>query len=95
VIVSPSEVKRYLQTRGIAPLSDLVNRFGCDAEAMHGVLEFWERKGRVKRLETQAGCASGCSGCPGGTCSTPALSAVYQWVESTGEHPRRVISIAS
>lgn len=93
--MSPSEVKRYLRTRGMAPLSDLVNRFDCDPEAMRGVLEFWERKGRVKQLETQGSCAAGCSGCSGEACAEPALGAVYQWVEAAGEHPRRVIPIAS
>jgi putative ferrous iron transport protein C len=91
--MSPSEVKRYLQTRGIVPLSDLVNRFGCDAEAMRGVLEFWERKGRVRQLETQGGgCGAGCGGCGDGACATPALSSVYQWLDE-GERPRQVVPV--
>lgn len=91
--MSPSEVKRYLQARGMAPMSDLVNRFGCDAEAMRGVLDFWIRKGRVRQLQsTGRGCGSACGGCTQGNCATPALSAVYQWVDV--EHLRRVIPIA-
>ncbi|MEJ2479609.1 MAG: FeoC-like transcriptional regulator [Acidihalobacter sp.] len=90
--MSPSEVKHYLQARGIAPLSDLVNRFGCDAEAMRGVLEFWERKGRVRRLAGQEGCAASCGGCADGACATPALSAVYQWVERD-TRPSNVIPV--
>lgn len=90
--MSPSEVKRYLQARGMAPLSDLVNRFDCDAEAMRGVLEFWERKGRVRQLAAQSACAAGCRGCGDGACATPALSAVYQWVERDVE-PSNVIPV--
>lgn len=81
--MNPSAVKRYLQSRGMAPLSDLANRFGCDAEAMRGVLDFWMRKGRVQALTTQRGCASGCGGCSGASCPAPESSAVYVWLDET------------
>lgn len=91
--MSPSEVKRYMQARGIVPLSDLVNRFGCDAEAMRGVLEFWKRKGRVRQLASRSGCGgAGCGGCGDGACATPALSAVYQWLDE-GERPGRIVPV--
>lgn len=92
--MSPSEVKRYLRQRGIAPMSDLVNRFACDAEAMRGVLDFWARKGKVRRLEAaSAGCGTACGGCADGACATPALSEVYRWVDD--ERPRREIRVVA
>ncbi len=79
--MSPIQVKQYLQARGSAPMSDLVNRFDCDAGAILGILDFWIRKGKVRTVAGQAGCATVCSGCSGGSCGTPELSSVYIWVE--------------
>ncbi|APZ43707.1 FeoC-like transcriptional regulator [Acidihalobacter ferrooxydans] len=93
--MSPSAVKHYLQARGMAPMSDLVNRFGCDAEALRGVLDFWVRKGRVRELAPmQSACGSGCSGCSGSSCTTPALRAVYVWIDEPAA-PRRIIALES
>ena len=58
-----SELKVYLRERGRAPIGDLANRFDADPEAIRGMLDVWIRKGRVKRLNAEAGDCGGCSKC--------------------------------
>ncbi len=95
--MNPSSIKAYLKRRGMAPMSDLVNRFDGDADAVRGVLEFWKRKGRVREIEPQAGCSGGCSGCSRTACGALGPDAsVYAWVDLEEEkHPMAFIRHAS
>ncbi|AOU97165.1 hypothetical protein BI364_03345 [Acidihalobacter yilgarnensis] len=56
--MGPAAVKAYLAERGRAPMSDLVHRFDSDPRALLGVLEFWMRRGKVRRLAGDA-CSGG------------------------------------
>ena len=67
-----SDIKRYLQQRGQAPLSDIVNHFGSEPYVVLGMLEHWQRKGRIGRASA-AKCA-GCNKCDG------AMLEVFRWV---------------
>ncbi|HUX82792.1 MAG TPA: FeoC-like transcriptional regulator [Halothiobacillus sp.] len=88
--LTPSSLKAYLQQRGIAPFSDLVNRFDAPPGAVSGVLSFWQTRGKVRRiaLENAASCDSGCSGCSTGStdssCATnadqPSMHDLYEWI---------------
>lgn len=79
--LTPSNLKRYLQERGTAPFSDLVNRFDAPPEAVGAVLSFWQGRGRVRAipLEIATACSAGCSDC--GSAETDSHCTV------TGDHP--------
>lgn len=57
-----SDLRSYLSERKRVTLSDLVNRFDIDAEALRGMLLVLERKGRVRKLPA-ATCTAGCNQC--------------------------------
>ena len=70
-----SELKSYLVLHGRAPIADMANRFGVEPEALRGMLDLWIRKGRVRRLATDAGTCAGCS-----KCDAYALE-IYEWLD--------------
>ncbi len=70
-----SDIKRYLQARGSANLSDIALHFDSDPDAVRGMLEQWIRKGKVRRRAATASCGSG--GC---TQCDPATTEIYDWV---------------
>lgn len=55
-----SEILNLLKERGSMLLSGIARHFWSEVTAMEGTLETQERKGRVKRLDTQC---SKCKGC--------------------------------
>ncbi len=68
-----SEVRDYLQQRGLASLSDISVRFDADPEAVRGMLDIWVRKGRIyKRMATDS-CGSSCNQC------NSAATELYFW----------------
>lgn len=73
--MTPSEIKRYLVERRIAPLSDIATHFDMAPDAVRGMLGHWVRKGRV-RLHQDTGCASGscCGGCG------DLAGEIYEWL---------------
>ena len=74
--MTPSEVKRYLTERKLAPLNDIALHFDMDPDAVRGLLDHWIRKGRV-RLHRDTGCNSG--GCGG--CGEHVDKDVYEWLQ--------------
>ena len=54
-----SEVRGYLAAHKRVALTDMVYRFGTDAEALRGMLSVLERKGRVRQLPSGTTCSSG------------------------------------
>ena len=73
--MTPSEVKRYLVDRKIAPLHDIALHFDMDPDAVRGLLDPWIRKGRV-RLHQEDRCSS--DGCCGGCAEQ--IKEVYEWL---------------
>ena len=73
--MTPSEVKRYLTERKLAPLNDIALHFDMDPDAVRGVLSLWIRKGRV-RLHQEEGCSSGCCGGCG-----EHVKEIYEWLQ--------------
>jgi putative ferrous iron transport protein C len=73
--MTPSEVKRYLTERRIAPLHDIALHFDMDPDAVRGMLGHWVRKGRV-RIHQDDGCQNGCCG----GCGEHAVKEVYEWL---------------
>lgn len=92
--MTPTSVKQYLQRRGLAPMVDLVNRFDADPDAVGAILDFWIRKGRVRRIAAVANdCGSGCSGCSGSVCNLPDAGAynlvdLFEWLPRDGRSER-------
>ena len=68
-----SELRSYLQTHGRAPLSDIALHLQMDPDAVRPLLERWQRKGKVFKLEGSDNCGSGCSKCE------PDSIEIYQW----------------
>jgi len=68
-----SDIKRYLQERRTATLSDIALHFDSDPDAVRGMLEHWVRKGKVERRTLKASCGDGCNQCD------PLTTELYQW----------------
>ncbi len=66
------ELSAFLQSQRRAALRDLAYRFDIDAEALRGMLELLERKGRVRRLAPGTNCR-GCCQCD------PTQIELYEW----------------
>lgn len=58
-----SDIKRYLQERQQATLSDIALHFDAEPDAVRGMLEHWVRKGKVERRLLHDACGSGCNKC--------------------------------
>jgi putative ferrous iron transport protein C len=69
-----SELTGYLAQHRRVALIDMAHRFGSAPDALRGMLATLERKGRVRRLEGGAACASSC-----GKCSIANLE-TYEWL---------------
>jgi Na+-translocating ferredoxin:NAD+ oxidoreductase RNF subunit RnfB len=67
-----SDIKGYMQQRGQAPVVDIANNFGSEPDAVLGMLEHWQRKGRIVRISIPK-----CNGCNKCGDAAPEL---YRWV---------------
>ena len=68
-----SELRSYLQSHGRAPLSDIALHLQMDPDAVRPLLEKWQRKGKVIKLDSNNSCDSGCQKCD------PETVEIYQW----------------
>lgn len=73
-----SELKVYLQNRKKVSLHEIAVRFDTPQNAVAGMLEHWERKGRIKRADT-AECANAC----GHKCESCPVQCtqIYEWID--------------
>lgn len=69
-----SEIKKYLMKHKRVTLGDLACHFDTEPEAMKGMLGQWIRKGKVLKLDEQAGCSKACGKCCNGTAME-----IYEW----------------
>jgi putative ferrous iron transport protein C len=69
-----SEIKKYLMKHKRVTLGDLACHFDSEPEAMKGMLGQWIRKGKVLKLDGQAGCSKTC-----GKCCDGAAMEIYEW----------------
>ena len=66
-----SRISRYITEHGRADTTDIALHFGIAPEALLGMLELLENKGRIRALPAQApSCGSSCRGCAINNCST-------------------------
>lgn len=56
-------------------MTDLINHFHMDADALRGMLSKWISKGKIKKLTLEAGCGTSCCKCD------PALTEFYEWID--------------
>ncbi|MHA6268256.1 FeoC-like transcriptional regulator [Aliiroseovarius sp. CAU 1755] len=73
------DIRNYVKTHGHASLLDLSHRFHLQPEAIRGMLDHWQRKGVIRRVEVADNCG-GCAikvGC--GSCSSNAAFETYEW----------------
>lgn len=73
-----AELTGYLAEHRRVALIDMAHRFGSSPDAVRGMLATLERKGRVRRLEGPAPCASACGKCDVATMET------YEWLGGPG-----------
>jgi len=76
-----TEVKNYVRERGQVSLGEVALHFDVDPDTARGWLDFWQRKGRLRRLDADAVCGSSCS------CSQKPGQTLYQWNRSLGSIP--------
>lgn len=71
-----SEIRTYLSQRGRASLAEIALHLHVSPDTARGMLQHWERKGRVCRLAAVCGgsCSKGCGHCP-----ESAASELYAW----------------
>lgn len=70
------QLRDYLQQRGRSRLSDIATYFNTQPDAVQFALGEWEKRGKVRNL--QSGCST--EKCGGGCCSSAAPEPVYEWV---------------
>ncbi len=68
-----TELSQYLRTQQRAALRDLSYRFDIAPEALRGMLDLLEQRGRVRKLPAHTPCG-GCTSCD------PAQIELYEWV---------------
>ena len=54
------EVKAYIRERRQVSLRDISLHFDTDPDTLKGMLDFLERKGRIRALRNDAACAGAC-----------------------------------
>lgn len=69
-----AELSHYLHDNQRAALRDLAYRFDAEPEALRGILELLERRGRVRKLPANTPCGGGCCSCD------PASIEIYEWI---------------
>ena len=74
-----SELKEYLKLNEQVSLRDVAVHFNLSETAAQAMLEHWERKGKLKKLDN-ASCANVC----GHECSSCPMqcSMIYRWTET-------------
>lgn len=70
-----ARVEQSLREQRRSSLRDLAEALGTAPEALRGMLELLERKGRVRRLPGGTPCAGGCCKC------APESIELYEWQE--------------
>lgn len=71
-----SRVSDYLKQHKRASLLDMSIGLDTDAEALRGMLDVLQRKGRVNKLPSGTACGGGCT-----KCSTDTIE-LYAWVNA-------------
>ncbi len=71
-----SDLRSYIKQQNRVALSELVNHFKIDADALRGMLDKWVKKGQVRKLSRESSCGTSCCKCD------PALTELYEWVDN-------------
>lgn len=74
ILMTPLEIRTYLQKRKLATLHDIALHFRMTTDAISPMLELWVTKGKVKKHEPSQGCSKGCCKCD------PATTETYEWL---------------
>lgn len=72
-----SDLRDYLAEHKRASMADMVNHFGVDPDALLGMLEQWEGKGRVRRIDAASADPRACGSC---TVCADGDPRIYEWV---------------
>lgn len=68
-----SDLRSYLQAHGRAPLTDIALHLQMEPDAVRPLIEKWQRKGKIIKLEGDDNCGGGCNKCD------PETIEIYQW----------------
>ncbi len=69
-----SDLRDYLLEHRRAALLDMALKFDADPKALRGMLAVFERKGRIRRLNSEPACGN-CHKCD------PAAVELYEWID--------------
>ncbi|MEN8800617.1 MAG: FeoC-like transcriptional regulator [Thiogranum sp.] len=72
-----SDIRRYLEQRGQATLTEIALHFDTDPDAVRGMLNVWIRKDKVYKKMATASCGGSCTQCD------QAATEIYVWAAST------------
>lgn len=70
-----SDLRDYIKQQHRVALSDLINHFHIEPDALRGMLGKWMSKGKIKKLSLESACGTQCCKCD------PALTEIYEWVD--------------
>lgn len=70
-----SQLRRYIESKRRVTLGELVVHFGVDAEALRGMLDKWQSKGKISKTSANSACGTSCCNCD------PLLTEIYEWIE--------------
>ena len=76
------DIKNLLIERGQMSLVDLARHFYVSEEIMQGMLEHWQKKGRVEVVDASGACGTMC-----GTCDESEASKTYYRWKAVAEKP--------
>lgn len=72
-----TRLRDYLEQRRVAPLSEIALHLGVAPDVARAMLERWQHKGRVERVEIARVCGS-CERCGAGA------TEIYRWCGERG-----------
>ena len=72
-----TDISNLLRSRGQMSLLDLSIHLDANPDAVRGMLDVLQRKGRVRKLPAGTACSGGCTRCAADTVE------IYAWAAST------------
>lgn len=69
-----TETKNFFSHQRMASLSDLVNYFNVEPDALRGILDHWIRKKKLRKLSQGKSCKGCCEACSSNH------TEIYEWI---------------
>jgi len=73
-----TEIEQYMRHQQRSTLLELSQHFGIEQVALHGMLDQWVRKGKMRKVNVKSNCQKTCD-----QCNASELE-FYEWVGNAG-----------